>query len=271
MAYQVPANAQGAERQRHRILAEVLDEHTSAQLDRSGLAAGWRCLDIGCGGGSVAAMMAERVGASGEVLAIDINLELAGLFLSELPQQLTLRELNIEDGPPQADYFDLVHARALLEHLADPAAGLRHMHQSLRPGGQLAVSGSDWSLFDHQAMPEPFGAFMEQLRRLEGSQADSHRRRFGAQLLPVLAELGFVDIHAEGHVWLMRGGQPSAEWLMLALEWAVPGLAHQGLVDGDLAARALAQAREPDFAILSPVHIAATARRRPTDWASPPR
>ncbi len=261
MAYQVPTSARDAERQRHHILAELLDPHTRAQLNRAGLTAGQRCLDIGCGGGSVAAMMAGCVGTSGEVLAVDINLALTDLFLANPPPQLTLREHNIEEGPPQTDHFDLVHARALLEHLINPAAGLRHMHQCLRPGGWLAISGSDWSLFDQQAMPAPFGEFMEQLRRLGNHQSDSHQRHFGSQLLPMLSDIGFEDTHAEGHVWLMRGGKPSTEWLILALEWAVPSLAQQGLIDEDLATRAIAQAREPDFAILSPVHIAATARR----------
>ena len=261
MAYTIPDEAIAAERRRHRILSELLDNHTVAQFDRAGLTSGWRCLEIGCGGGSVAAILADRVGDDGEVLAVDINLRLSDEYLSEVPPQLSLREYNIEDEPPQTAYFDLVHARALLEHLVDPVAGLRHMYQSLRPGGQLAISGSDWSLFDQQVMPEPFGELMAQMRRLAELQENSHRRRWGTKLLPTLDELGFVNVHAEGHVWLMRGGKPSAEWFMLALEWALPDLVDQRLVDGELASRALAQAREPDFTILSPLHLAVNAKR----------
>ncbi len=261
MVYEIPTEAIAAERRRHRILSELLDDRTGAQFDHAGLASGWCCLEIGCGGGSVAAMLADRVGADGEVLAVDINLRLSDEFLPEVPPQLSLREYNIEEGPPQLAHFDLVHARALLEHLVDPATSLRHMYQSLRPGGHLAVSGSDWSLFDQQDLPDPFGALMAQMHRLVELQENSHQRRMGAKLLPMLNELGFVDIHAEGHVWLMRGGQPSAEWFIQALEWALPDLTSQGLVDGELATRALAQAREPDFTILSPVHLAVNARR----------
>ena len=39
-----------------------------------GLAAGWRCWEVGAGGTSVVTHLAERVGPAGRVLATDINL-----------------------------------------------------------------------------------------------------------------------------------------------------------------------------------------------------
>ena len=40
-------------------------------LDRVGIGAGMRCLDVGCGPGEVIRLMAERVGASGRVTGLD--------------------------------------------------------------------------------------------------------------------------------------------------------------------------------------------------------
>ena len=50
-----------------------LDENTKARLSALGIAAGWQCLEVGAGSGSIARWMAERVGARGYVLATDID------------------------------------------------------------------------------------------------------------------------------------------------------------------------------------------------------
>lgn len=38
-----------------------LDENTQAHLSALGIAAGWRCLEVGAGSGSIARWMAERL------------------------------------------------------------------------------------------------------------------------------------------------------------------------------------------------------------------
>jgi hypothetical protein len=49
------------------------DPGTWALLESIGVGPGWRCLEAGAGGGSIAAWMAERVGPDGSVLATDID------------------------------------------------------------------------------------------------------------------------------------------------------------------------------------------------------
>jgi hypothetical protein len=41
----------------------LLDPGTFALLERIGVAAGWHCLELGAGGGSVAASLPQRIGA----------------------------------------------------------------------------------------------------------------------------------------------------------------------------------------------------------------
>jgi 2-polyprenyl-3-methyl-5-hydroxy-6-metoxy-1,4-benzoquinol methylase len=53
------------ERARLRLLEEYHDPLSCAELDAIGVAEGWRCLDVGAGGGSVTGMLAERVGGTG--------------------------------------------------------------------------------------------------------------------------------------------------------------------------------------------------------------
>ncbi len=66
---------QAWEQERRRLLgmARLWDAGTFALFERLGVAAGWRCLEIGAGAGSVSSWLAKRVGASGRVVAADID------------------------------------------------------------------------------------------------------------------------------------------------------------------------------------------------------
>jgi ubiquinone/menaquinone biosynthesis C-methylase UbiE len=61
------------ERARLTALGQIYDEGTLRLLEDVSVAAGWHCLEVGAGEGSVARWLAERVGPSGDVLAIDLD------------------------------------------------------------------------------------------------------------------------------------------------------------------------------------------------------
>jgi ubiquinone/menaquinone biosynthesis C-methylase UbiE len=42
-------------------------------LDRMGVNAGWRCLDLGCGPGGITELLSERVGETGRVVGLDAD------------------------------------------------------------------------------------------------------------------------------------------------------------------------------------------------------
>ena len=58
------------------LLEQYLDPMTKRRLSMLGVGLGSRCLEVGAGGGSIAAWMCEQVGAAGSVVATDINIEL---------------------------------------------------------------------------------------------------------------------------------------------------------------------------------------------------
>ena len=73
-------NAHAIAEQRMSALAALYDESTRRALERTGLATGWRCLEIGGGGGSIARWLADKVGESGHVLCTDLDTRyLAGI------------------------------------------------------------------------------------------------------------------------------------------------------------------------------------------------
>src|SRR5689334_8013291 len=104
------------QRARLKAAEDLLDDGTIRVLARVGVQPGWRCLEVGAGGGSIARWLADTVGPTGHVLATDVNtrdLDSGGRPVLEV------RQHDIVADPLQEAAFDLVHARLVLEHLPE--------------------------------------------------------------------------------------------------------------------------------------------------------
>jgi 2-polyprenyl-3-methyl-5-hydroxy-6-metoxy-1,4-benzoquinol methylase len=60
------------------LIAGILGPSTQALLERVGVGAGDRCLDVGCGGGHVTRQLARMVGPHGRAVGIDSDRAGAG-------------------------------------------------------------------------------------------------------------------------------------------------------------------------------------------------
>lgn len=140
----LPTSPEINERTRLGLLQRTLDPLTVRRLDRLGVGAGWRCLEVGAGAGSIARWLAERVGLSGLVVATDIDV--SQLAEPTLPN-LQVRRHNILEDELEPASYDLVHCRALLMHLADPQLALTRMAAALRSGGWLCIEELDGGSF----------------------------------------------------------------------------------------------------------------------------
>ncbi|MEU6253925.1 methyltransferase domain-containing protein [Streptomyces sp. NPDC047043] len=119
---------------RHSQLPVVLDEFTVSRLTSLGDLTGRRCLEVGAGGGSIAAWLARAAGPTGRVLATDINTR---HLPTDAPYEVLQHDLETEpvpDGP-----WDVIHARLVLLHLPGREAVLRRLAAVLAPGGALVV------------------------------------------------------------------------------------------------------------------------------------
>jgi SAM-dependent methyltransferase len=109
-------------------------------LDRLGLGPGWRCLDVGAGGGDVSIALAEMVGRDGRIYAVDSDPqsrdEVAHIAAAHT-QVIALTQAGEDLVLPEQ--VDLAFCRFLLLHVLDPAVVVRRMAAVVKPGGWVVV------------------------------------------------------------------------------------------------------------------------------------
>jgi len=105
-------------------------------LQRGGLAAGMRMLDVAVGTGLVAREALAIVGAAGSVIGVDPS---AGMLAQSGLHGLTLARGRAEALPFAAQSFDFLCLGYALRHLADLHAVFGEFRRVLRPGGRLLV------------------------------------------------------------------------------------------------------------------------------------
>ncbi len=219
-----------AEKARLSSLTSLYDADTLRLAEHLGLAQGWRCLDVGAGTGSVAELIADRVGPSGSVLAVDLDTR----FLDALHREnVQVRRLDVSTELLPVAAFDLVHTRLLLEHLPRRDDVLRAMVAALRPGGWLLIQDFDWASADvvHPASPVHSRIVAAIRTFLESRGYDAH---YGRKLPGLLREQGLQDVSTQArsvHVHAdPERGVP--QWELLADQLA-PGLLTLDLVSQD--------------------------------------
>ncbi len=119
---------------------DVYRRPLATALSRLGLGAGWRCVDVGAGGGDVSVALAEMVGRDGRVYAVDSDPlardEVAHAAATHA-QVIALTQDGEDLTLPEA--VDLAFCRFLLLHVVDPAVVVRAMAAAVRPGGWVVA------------------------------------------------------------------------------------------------------------------------------------
>ena len=110
-------------------------------IERAVTLPGKPVLDVGCGGGILSEAMA-RAGA--QVLGIDLSqavLDVAELHALESKVAVDYRLVPLEQlAQERPAAFDLVTCMEMLEHVPDPAAGVKALAALVKPGGDVIVS-----------------------------------------------------------------------------------------------------------------------------------
>lgn len=240
------------ERARLSAMESLWDPGSRALLDELGIGDGWRCLEVGAGGGSMMKWMAER-GAS--VLAVDIDTR----FVDELATTgIEIRCVDIRtDELPRAE-FDLVHARLLLEHLSDRRQILERLAATLRPGGWMVIEDYDWTSFGFEGTDPRLDRVAEAI--LGFMQNAGFEPRYGRLVVGDIEAAGLTDVRGEGRARMISSSDPGFDFFRLSFESMRGAVVEAGMISADDADAAAARFGE-NMRILTPVMMAGIGRR----------
>ncbi|WP_437654784.1 class I SAM-dependent methyltransferase [Sorangium sp. So ce1182] len=210
----------------------ALDDVISAQIrplgllamDRAGIAAGERVLDVGCGLGETTRELGRRVGPGGAVVGVDLSAPMLEKARATA-QAAGAANVTFENADAQTTAlpgpFDVLYSRFGVMFFTDPEAAFANLRRALRPGARLAfvcwrpLQENPWLLVPamtaarHVSMPQPDphapGPF---------AFADAARVR------DMLSRAGFVQVQHEpvDQELSVAGGRPLDEAVELLLQ-----------------------------------------------------
>jgi SAM-dependent methyltransferase len=239
------------------------DPGTRALLGSLGIGPGWRCLEAGAGGGSIAVWMADRVGPEGSVLAVDIDTthveRLAGGVL-----EVRRHDLLRDDLPAGA--FDLVHERSVLSWLGEGDA-LERLVASLAPGGWLLAEDLDWAISPSAdgspTVAKAYEAIISLLERV------GYQRHYGRTLLRRLELAGLEETASEGRSYVLRGGSLGTAFDRYSLLAHRDALVATGALTESEFDETLRYLQDPGEHVLTPVLFAAWGRKPIAPFSGP--
>jgi len=250
------------------------DAWTIGQFEAVGVAEGWRCLEVGGGGGSIGRWLAARVGSAGRVTVTDID---PAWITEGADGNLEVIRHDIAAEPLPQGAYDLVHARLVLIHVPDRDAALRRMAAALRPGGWLVVEDFDMRVLrdggagsmvytplgdgvtrdDVELLARVDAAFVAMLENRGADMA------YGRRLYALLRAEGLVDVAAEGYMAIVPGGSPRAAQRLRRYEQVGGELVATGGITAAELHRACELLRSPACPVLTPGLLVSARGRRP--------
>lgn len=246
---------------RFAALESRYDHASRHQLELAGLSPGWRCLEVGGGGGSLGDWLAERVGPHGEVTITDIDPRWAES--RPHPPQVRLLHHDIVNDPLPGDDYDLIHARLVLIHLPERLQVLDRLVTALRPGGTLVLEEFECHWTPVLASPdEASTALFDRvhdalLAQLEKAGADTFWSR---RVLDAMRRAGLEDVTATTYAESWQGGTPDIDLHRVNLQQTEARLLADGMTEAELQG-VYALLKDPAFVVNSPPLVSARGKR----------
>jgi SAM-dependent methyltransferase len=247
-------NAMVEGRRRLALLERTLDPSTFRRLESIGVAEGWRCLDVGAGGGTVCEWLCQRVGPSGHVMAVDVDAR----FVRALTHaNLEVREESILESNLSPGSFDLVHTRWTLMHIPERERVLQRLIELVKPGKTLFLEEPDIHTVETLDRTGWHDVSMRVLPVVasRGSKADWARH------LPYrVSELGLENVRADAEIPYFHGGSDLADFWKMSWTRVRDGVAADG---GDVSQwdRELAELDDPKRLFVGPMTLGVVAQR----------
>jgi ubiquinone/menaquinone biosynthesis C-methylase UbiE len=214
--------------------------------ERAGLQPGQTVMDLGCGPGHASVDMAQIVGPTGRVIAIDES----ATFLKQLRDHAESRRLSniervlgdvqsldecIQDGagPDGQGTIDMAYARWVFCFLGEPEGVIRGLRRMLRPGGRIAIQ--DYFNYERCLTLAPR---REAFTKVINAVGASWRSRGGdtdvmAKLPDMLIRHGFEVAHLDVVQKIARPGSTMWHWPNSFWRTFVPKLVESGFITAE--------------------------------------
>jgi SAM-dependent methyltransferase len=254
--YAFPHSAEDEPR-RLRLLEQRLDPLTKRRIQRLGVSQGARCLEIGGGRGSITRWLSDVVGATGRVIATDLQLG----FLTEIdaPNVEVLRHDIRTDAFPAAS-FDLIHTRAVLMHISPSVDLLRRIVSWLAPGGWLVLEEPDFGMWIGDA--DPVWATGPPTTHVAFPNLALSQ---GRALLRQIHQLGLSDVGADAEVDVIQAGTDLAEFYQLSQAALAAAKVRAGALSLAQATALTDRPADDDFLACGFVHVGVWGQRPRTE------
>ncbi len=189
-------------------------------------AAGERALDLGAGRGAATFPLAEGVGPSGHVDAIDIAPAMVALTTEAVRGAgLTHVRLAVGDASePDLDpaSYDVLASSLVLFFLPDPQSALARWRELLVPGGRLGFSTFRSWPQTWQSIEDVFGDYAEDTGRPGPTEMPTVFRE-DASVDEMTREAGFADVRTENATYAIPFDNVE-QWRVWSLGTAMRGL-----------------------------------------------
>jgi len=203
-----------AEVQRLGLQHRVWRESMLGAWRRAGIRPGWRVLDVGAGPGHATLDLAELVGPSGEVLAVERSSRFSSVIRDEAERrgltQVRALEADLMEASPSPGH-DLSWCRWVASFAASVPSLVHWIRDSLRPGGVAVFHEyADYASWRFAPARPRLSAFVAEVMaswRAAGGEPD-----VAPAVIAALREAGFGLRSVRPLIFAARPGEPAWEW-----------------------------------------------------------
>ena len=239
---------------------------------RAGICTGTRVVDVGAGPGFATMDLADIVGATGHVTAVEISSK----FTQEVKDQANVRGLKnisvhivdlMHEDIPLANAgveFDAAWCRWVCMFVPDVGALVRCVHNALRAGG-VAVFHEYVHYETYGLQPPTPGIDSFTQAAMKSFSARGGNANIAGTLLKELRQHGFEIMSIKPIARSARPHEPLWQWPAGFIRTYLPRLVELGQVDNSFAANVLAELaraeQDPQSIMLTPTVLEIIARK----------